>query len=229
MTALADAFRKFKAAERAAVEYRNDSLTSEALQQERARRLASARDELRKASPAEAGQDLEEAERKRQQALDALAPTNADSVAVIGNEWAKVEALLDAGRNLAQLIEDASALRIAAILDRMPTRLVITSEEPDAALAEITDLSMKRLAVLGNPSASAAAELYQSAVFASAWQQVIAQAAEPFSEVSVSALTALYNASPDDHEVVQAGLAFDAQVQNAIRQVDASRTPLLVR
>ncbi|MFJ2354498.1 hypothetical protein [Frigoribacterium sp. NPDC087798] len=222
MTVLAEAFRKFKAAERAAVAYGNDDLTPAALQQERSRRLAAAREELRKVAPQADRQGFDEVKRKRQEAIDGLAPSNADAVALIGNEWTKVEAMLNAGHNLAQMIEKASPLRITAILDQMPTRLIMTSEEPDDALAEVTGLALERLAALGNPAAQAAGELYKAAVHDSAWAQIIDQAATPFTDVSVTALTALYSASPDDHDAVSDSLEFDAVVQNGVRQADAS-------
>ena len=222
MTALADAFRRFKTAERAAVQYSNDSLTRQALQRERARRLAAARDDFRAGAPQTDPASLEWAERKRQEALDALAPTDADSVALIGNEWAKVEALLDSGRNLEQLIVEASPLRLSAILDRMPTRLIVTSTEPDAALAEVTSLALDRLETLEDPAALLATGLTKTANHSGAWGRVIQQATTPFEEVGVPALTALYNASPEDYEAVQEHLGYDAALSNAIRAVDAA-------
>ncbi|RPE78969.1 MULTISPECIES: hypothetical protein [unclassified Frondihabitans] len=224
MTSLADAFRRFKTAERAAVEYNNADLTPQALQQERARRLTAARKELQKVSPAESGQGSDEAEAKRQEALAGLVPTNADTVATVGNEWAKVEALLRSGRGIGQLVENATPLRIAAIMDRYPTYLIDKgNDDPAAVVAEVTDLAMSRLADLGNPSAVAAAELDKSATYNSAWRGVIAETTEPFPNPSVNTLTALYSASRDDHETVQSGLAFDAQFESARKHVDASR------
>ncbi|WP_263091699.1 hypothetical protein [Curtobacterium sp. RIT-PI-V] len=70
------------------------------------------------------------------------------------NEWAKVEVRLNAGQNLAKLIESADRETLAAIVDQMPTRLVTTSPEPEDAIAEIGALAVRRLAALRERSPS---------------------------------------------------------------------------
>lgn len=112
--------QKFKAAQKAAVTFRDENWTNSAITRERVKRLNHARVELLAALPEKATEVDTSA---RNGVLEALLPNNADSAAVTTNEWGKVEKLLGTGRNFVRIIEQADKRRLAAIIDQLPNAL----------------------------------------------------------------------------------------------------------
>jgi hypothetical protein len=95
-TSYPEAFAKFRASTKAAVEFQDPNWTNSAITRERIKRLKAARDELRKVTPL--ANNAGAADRTAKNAiLGRLRPTNADTVAVAANEWAKLSKLLDSG------------------------------------------------------------------------------------------------------------------------------------
>src|SRR5699024_12824833 len=81
----------------------------------------------------------------------ALAPTPADAIAVLAHQRPKVDALMDAGRNILQVIQQADVTRLAAILDAAETsERVLSSSDPEGVPAELRGAVFDRLADLGH-------------------------------------------------------------------------------
>lgn len=82
----------------------------------------------------------------RQPVLDALAPTDADAIARVQHEQAKVDALLAAGRLLPEVIATASRDRLAAILDSAETSPeVLSARYPESVLDALHEQVWERL------------------------------------------------------------------------------------
>lgn len=222
MSKYADAYTAFRKAEREAVLFDNPDWHRADVHDERLKRLRAARKALRAATPARTAEGVSPAQGKATEALGNLRPTHADEVALIGNEWAKVEARLNAGYNLAKIIETADRQTLAAIVDRMPTRLIVTSPEPDDAIAEIEDMAVERLASMGDLTALASFEARSADQIASAWGAILEEVAEQHS-VSTTASTMLFNADPDEWRMTVAQTPDDDHmVEKAIRDVSAN-------
>jgi hypothetical protein len=140
-------------------------------------------------------------------------------VAVVTNEWTKVEKLLAAGRNFDQLIRLADARRLAAILDRLPTELAIQSPDPEGVIQEVEQLTLARLAELGDPKAVEFAEVDRAARYESAWAGVVAGAER--GEVSVAAWSALNAWAPDEYSAIGVeGSLEEVEVASRLKQLD---------
>ncbi|OII24129.1 hypothetical protein [Curtobacterium sp. MCBA15_013] len=143
-------------------------------------------------------------------------------MALIGNEWAKIEARLNAGHNLTKMIESADRETLAAIVDRMPTRLIVTSPQPDDAIAEIEGLAVERLASMGDPTALAAVEASSAEQLGDAWAAVLEQAVSQHS-VSATTSTLLYNADVEEWRATVGQTPDDDHLlEKAIRDVSAN-------
>ncbi|MFJ4074784.1 hypothetical protein [Curtobacterium sp. NPDC089991] len=222
MSTYADAYVAFRKAEREAVLFDNSDWHRRAVHDERIKRLESARETLEKAMPAPAATDISAVQEKAADALRSLRPANADAVAVTSNEWAKVEARLNAGQNLAKLIEAADRETLSAVIDRMPTRLVSTSPEPEDAIAEIEALAVRRLAELGDETAASAIAAQRTASVASAWGAILEQASTRHS-ITADASALLYNADVDEWRATLAETPQDDHlIEQAIREVGAN-------
>ena len=81
-------------------------------------------------------------------------------MALIGNGWINIEAVLNAGSRPGADGRHVALLQVAALVNR----LIITSEDPEEVLAEITVLNLHWLPPLGNPTAQAACELHRAAL-----------------------------------------------------------------
>lgn len=134
----------------------------------------------------------------RDRVLDGLRASTADEVAVQGREREKVEALLRAGKPLGQIIADADAVRVAAILDHLEVMPdVLNNDQPTAMIAEVRALVFDRLAEVEQPDAVAAAAAHRDWATATAQRDVLESITR--GTVSMGALTALHRADPDSY------------------------------
>ncbi|TXK18455.1 hypothetical protein [Homoserinibacter sp. GY 40078] len=215
----AAAHAKYRSAIREAVKFNDANWTEEAINRERQKRVQAARAELKQALDTQA-ETLADPASAQREAFDQIAATDADSVAVARNEWGKVRAMLDAGRNLSHIIDNADRRRLSAILDHLDSDLVAETDDPSGVTAEVSQAVLVRLAGLGDEKAKAAVAAQESVRYDSAWRQVIEQTVSG-QQVSVGARTALYGANIDEYRA-----AFDdddpeaAEVAQTVEQLD---------
>jgi len=109
----------------------------------------------------------------RQPILDALAPKGADDIALQAHQWAKVRALLDAGRDLPSIIRNADRLRLAAILDALETMPeVLEDSQPETVVEFIRGAVWDRL-VQVDPAAERIATIERTNAPAIAWRTIL--------------------------------------------------------
>lgn len=207
----------------AAAEFADPDLTPEAAQRRRMEGARTARDRLRDeiAAAPDLGDD------PRPAALDSLAPTTADRVAVIGHEYDTVRALLDSGQNLAAIIGRANANRAAAIYANRE-RIALGSPEPEQAADEIALRVFDRLADLGTPELVDAAERFTAWQTDTARRDVLLGLVE--GGVSTGALTVLYRASPDEYAAIHGIHAAADLIKKSARDArDLDHTELVAR
>lgn len=109
----------------------------------------------------------------RQPVLDALAPKDADMIALQAHQWSKVRALLDAGRDLPSIIQDADRLRLAAILDHLETMPeVLEDSRPEEVVEFIQGAVWDRL-VQVDPAAERIAAIERTNQPAIAWRAIL--------------------------------------------------------
>ncbi|GEC74000.1 hypothetical protein [Microbacterium maritypicum] len=109
----------------------------------------------------------------RQPVLDALAPKDADMIALQAHQWSKVRALLDAGRDLPSIIQDADRLRLAAILDHLGTMPeVLEDSRPEEVVEFIQGAVWDRL-VQVDPAAERIAAIERTNQPAIAWRAIL--------------------------------------------------------
>jgi hypothetical protein len=221
-TNYAELFNKFSNSRKAAVEFHDLNWTNSAITRERIKRLSQARTELLGSLP-ETRTEIDDSD--RQKVLTTLAPTDAHSVALSNNEWAKVEKLLGAGRNFARIIEHADRGRLAAILDQLPTHLDAQADNDDeqtaAIVAEVQELVFSRLVDVGDQDATNALEAEKVTGRAAAWEQVISEVAK--GEVSIEAWSALNRFAPDEREAAQESDGYGVEaagITDKVRSLD---------
>jgi hypothetical protein len=212
-----DAFAQFLVAQKEAVKFTNSNFTNSAITRERYRRLQEARETLRVSAAGHAVTlGTIDPEAALAEAFDGILARDADSVAVANNEWTKVRAMLDSGRELGQIIDNADRRRLSAVLDRIE-ELGTASGDPKGVTAEVQARVLDRLAALGDEKATAAVTARESAQHSAAWSKVIEEAlAGP---VSVGTRSALFNASPDDFRAT-IGQDEWPEVDEAVQQLD---------
>jgi hypothetical protein len=198
MTDYKQAFGNYLTAAQAAVKFHDPNYTNNAITKERAKRLQAARAELAKVLPSRIEREAAPDTSAMNDALAQLAVTNADTAAVSQNEWAKVKAMLDNGRNLAKLIEQSDQRRLMAIMDHLDTDLVAGTGDEAGVRAEVSQAVLARLGDLGDAKAQAALAGQTAGAHDRAWHEVIAQATR--GEVNIPARTALKRASADDYD-----------------------------
>lgn len=218
----AEVYAKYQAETRAAVKFHDPNWSNSAIMRERHKRVHAAREELRQALNTSTTQATADPNTARMVAFEQIATTDASSVAVATNEWGKVRVLLDAGRNLSQIIDTADRRRLSAILDHLDSDLAIQTDDPVGVAAEVSQAVLVRLAALGDPKAQEAIVALESAQHGAAWQQVIEQAAN--GQVTADARAALHRANAHEYRA-----AFDdgdleaAEIDQAIANLDALR------
>jgi hypothetical protein len=150
--------------------------------------------------------------------LVGLAAKTADEIARMQHEQVKVQALLDAGRPLAQIIAEADDVRALAIADLVETLpQVLESNSGAEIVAEVRGRVFDRLADLGVDAAASVRAVEQQNAPVIAWHQVMTETAAG-SDASVAAWQDVYRSDPEGYEVVRAG--FDGHVDEWARRLD---------
>jgi hypothetical protein len=222
-TSYPEAFAKFRASTKAAVEFQDPNWTNSAITRERIKRLQTARDELRRTTPP--ANNAGAADRTAKNAiLGKLRPTDADTVAVTANEWAKLSKLLDSGRPVEGLLANASQSQLAAILDQLPTQFALEADDSVARTLELEDRIVDRLVDLGDPDALTYATAVEAAAYDTAWGQVLNETLTD-GTASVGALSALHRVAPNEFAATQEEDTFGATIRaNTVRNLDAIAT-----
>jgi hypothetical protein len=190
------ALAEFLAAQKAAVKFTNPNFTNSAITKERARRLKAARDEFRKvADRVRTLSPKVDPEKAVADAFDSILAKDANSVAVASNEWAKVRAMLNSGRELGQIIDGADRRRLSAILDHTE-ELGIEAKDLQGVTAEVQTRILGRLAALGDEKAIAASQARDQAKYGTAWDKVVDEVIG--GKLSVTTQSALFGVAPDE-------------------------------
>lgn len=201
------AFLQYRTEQIAAQRLHDPDLTPEANRRRQADARAAARAKLRDAIPQRPdGPD------PRQAVMDQIKPTTADQIAVLAHEQAKINALIDNGSNVLQLIDQADERRLTALADWAETSdRVLSSPDPEAAQAELRDRVFDRLADLGHEDAVKAQETAQDRELTLA----VADALEGLArgELNGGAMTTIYRTDPDTYRGT-----FGANLPTADRQ-----------
>ncbi|MCI9858280.1 hypothetical protein [Microbacterium proteolyticum] len=143
-------------------------LTPEGLRARQRAEVEAIRARLLDAMPAEPA-----ATPDRQPVLDALAPGDADTIARVQHEQAKVSALLAAGRLLPEVIATASRDRLAAILDSAETSPeVLGARDPASVLDALHEMIWDRL-VQVDDAAQAVVTAEEATIPARAWRSIM--------------------------------------------------------
>ncbi len=207
----ATALRAFRDALVAAPQYVDPRLSTAANGEERAKIIRGAYSALAAAVP-----ELPQRTVTRADVLAARAPKTADEVAIQAREREKVDALLAAGRPFADIVSEASDVRIAALIDSLETT---AATEPGEA-AEREELLVDRLVALGAADAVTAATEDRDNAATTAWNAVLSEALVS-GEVSVANRTAVFHA--DEEGYAQAFSASDVPVDwSAVRRIEAT-------
>lgn len=196
------ALQMFNAAQKAAVTFKDDNWNHSAITRERVSRLNRARAELLATLPERPTQVDTSA---RSAVVAGLLPTNADSAAITGSEWVKVEKLLGAGRNFVRIIEQADKRRLAAIIDQLPTHLDAQGDHTDEVtagiVAEVHDRVFQRLVDLGDEDAAKALQGESGTRKQAAWERVVREAVT--GDVTIEAWSDLNRIAPDERAIAQ--------------------------
>jgi hypothetical protein len=209
----ASAYRAFREALVSAPTYTDPRLTGTANGEERAKLIRSARAALAAAIP-----EVPQRTVTRADVFAARAPKTADDVAIQGREREKIMELRQAGQSFAQIIGNASEVRVAALIDVVEG---IAAAEP-AQSAELSELLYDRLVALGAQDAVTAAAEDQATTATTAWHDALTEASE-VGEVSVRNRTAVYLADPDGYS--QAFSAGDTPVDWAtVTRIESAHT-----
>ena len=145
------------------------NLSTQGLVRRRAEIIRAAKAQLVGAMPA-----LPEGIATRAEVLAARTPTTADAVAVQGREREKVAELRKAGLTFAQIIGDASEVRVAALIDAVEG---IAATEPEQA-QELEELLFSRLVALGAADAIETHTVEQETAVGRAWRDALTSTIE---------------------------------------------------
>lgn len=189
----------------AAMTDRDRDLTETAQARRRAEAIQAARETLRASIPAAPA-----ASGTREAVLTARAPRTADEVALHAREREKVAALVAAGRPLADVIAEASELRVAALADDIE---VARARDPYEA-EDAEDALFGRLIDLGAADAVAAEAQHQEVVTARAWANILAAAADG-QDSDGADWTAVFHGDAEGYAATHgAGFVLDNKVLN---------------
>ena len=214
-TRFAAAVRGYRDEIAAAMRMSDDSLSASGLAAKQRAAVDAARARLRAAIPA-----LPAGGKSRDEVLAALGAANADQIARMQHEQTKVRALLDQGRPLAQIIDDADDVRALAIADLVETLpQVLESQHGADIVAEVRERVFDRLADLGVDSAASVRDTEQQHAPTIAWHRAMTEAAEG-SDATVGAWQDVYRADAAVYETVRGG--FDGHVDEWARRFDAA-------
>ncbi|WP_430645348.1 hypothetical protein [Agromyces sp. GXS1127] len=157
----------------------------------------------------------------RQPVLDALTPKGADDIALQAHQWAKVRALLDAGRDLPTIIADADRTRLAAILDNLETMPEVLEDSQPASVVEFIQGAVWDRLVQVDPAAERVAVVERTNAPAVAWRTILKGLRET-GEIPFAGLVLLQQSDAEAFDLLVDG---DAAVAPA---PSANAIPLLV-
>jgi len=210
----ATAVRGYRDEPGAAMQYADADLAPEAIATRKRARVHAARQALLAARPV-----LPQNLPTRDGVIASLRPKTADEIARGQHEAAKVQALLDKGRPLAQIIANADETRALAIADLVETLpQVLDSNAGDEIIAEVHGLVFDRLADLGVEDATSMRDVEQQHAPAIAWHHAMTEAAEG-SDATVGAWQDVYRADQAGYEAIRGGL--DGTVDQWVGRLDA--------
>lgn len=210
----ASAFRRYRDELGAAMQFVSAGLTDQAAATLKRDRVQAARQALLAARPAPL-QDVP----SRDAVLTGLRPSTADTIAVSQHEATKVQAMLDSGRALGDIIASADvprALAIADLIETMPH--VLQSNAGADIIAEVHSLVFDRLADLGVDAAVSVRDAEQRNAPALAWHRAMTEAAEG-SDASIGAWQDVHRSDQSGYEAARGGL--DGAVDHWIGRIDA--------
>ncbi|AZS44065.1 hypothetical protein BWL13_01647 [Microbacterium oleivorans] len=209
-----EAFRRFRSSLAQAVDFTDPNFTNSAITRERFNRVMQARAALVNLIPEASQADPDTGVAR---VIDALAPKNADDVALQEAEARKVQTLLGAGRSLEALITEANPLRLAAVaqwIEVSPEALA--SADPAGVIAEVRELVFERLVDAGVPEAVRERAVTRDAAIVGAWRDVLTEALE--GAASLGALSRVARLDPQGYaalnldETTQRDIEIDYQV-----------------
>lgn len=148
-----DAFTKYRTDLAQVITYKHRDLTNSGTTRQRHARVMQARVALIAKIP-DAPSPAALADR-RPGVLAKLAPTNADQAAMDGREWAKVQAMLKAGRSIHQAAQDATTVeRLAAIANNVEIWAYgLHTSNPEGFADDVREFVFDRLVALEHPGA----------------------------------------------------------------------------
>lgn len=182
---------------------RDPHLTPEGLRARQRRDVETIRARLTAALPAEPTTP------DRQPVLDALAPKDADTIALQAHQWSKVRALLDAGRDLPSIIADADRVRLAAILDNLETMPEVLEDSQPASVVEFVQGAAWDRLVQVDPAAERIAAIERANLPAIAWRTILEGLAAT-GEIPFEGLVLLRQADPEAFDLLVDGDALAA-------------------
>lgn len=199
----------------AAMHYADADLAPEAIATRKRARVHEARQTLLAARPV-----LPQNLPSRDGVIASLRTKTADEIARVQHEATKVQALLDKGRSLGQIIANADETRALAIADMIETLpATLESRSGDEIIAEVHGLVFDRLADLGVEAATSVRDAEQQHAPALAWHRAMSEAADG-SDASIAAWQDVYRADPEGYEAIRGGL--DGTVDRWVGRLDAA-------
>jgi len=195
----------------AATQFADSDLTVEAHRRRQAEGIAAAKVKFDAAAPKAPAEQAD----PRAAVLAARRPTTADQIAMNQREMQRVNAAIEDGRTIEDVIRTASPETVAAIADEIEL-LPSVREAGDSAFEAqaLRDLAFARLVELGDQESVAAAAAWTEQETAAAWHQVGREARDGL--VSIGALTRLHRVDEAGYEQLAAHERPDYDTVNII-------------
>ncbi|WP_168627359.1 hypothetical protein [Cryobacterium sp. BB307] len=195
----AQAFARLQQERHAAISHEDHNLSPRALTTHRLGLLQKANDNLAALIPAVPGISGP----TQAEILDSLHPSTADEIAVSRDMRERIQADLDRGRRLEQILASADQRTIVSLLHWLPTMPGVTdSPHRDEIMAEIQALAFGRLAEIGHEPAVARLQAEQENALPAAVARVFNEALA--GTVTTGAWTDLHLAGPEVYREIQA-------------------------
>ena len=217
-----EAYAQYRADLQQAARWTHADYSHNGITRERARRIAEARRKFEAKIPG--ALDAKTVADHRPKVLDGLAPKNADQVSVIQHDWGTVEAALNSGRSLQQVIVEAtSAERLASIAANAEAWAYgQQTNDPQGVAADIRAMVYDRLVEVGYEPAVQAHHLNQQFAAHQAWHDVMTEALG--SGQTLAGVTDLHKADPDGYRALALANATtdpDGEVARTVKHIDA--------
>lgn len=217
-----EAYAQYRADLQQAARWSHADYSHNGITRERARRITEARKKFEAKIPG--ALDAKTVADHRPKVLEGLAPRNADQVAVIQHDWSTVEAALNSGRPLQQVIVEAtSAERLASIAENAEAWAYgQNTNDPAGVAADIRSMVYDRLVAVGYEPAVQANTSHEQFAAHQAWHDVMTEALG--SGQTLAAVTDLHESDPDGYRalaVVNATTDPDGEVARTVKHIDA--------